>query len=1158
MLSVAQLNVWGALARDPELVFQQFHGQDIIVLTETWIGEHAQLPPRPGYAAFAFPRPQRHNFRGPRGGVAVYVADHLAGRTREWRRHQGGFYAWLHIPCLHDSQPDLYLAACYFPPMDTRHSGPTSHHADAWTSLWDDVGEAQGLGAVLLAGDFNGRTGTGADHSTAETGDADPVDPVLLLSGASLPELLATPRSSQDEQINPAGRSLLSCCSTTDMRILNGRLPGDLHGAFTCHPASGGHSVVDYFIACPQAAQHAQHLEVQQVAVGFDHSLLVLQLRDWLCLHDVPAPLPPPAATAVATRTGYRLTPDLVPEYQRLAAAPAGAALLQGITNAAAAASTREEAQNAAAQLEGALETLLQEAGMPRIALPRATPGTRRPANPTTRALLRQRRQAARVHDPALIRQLDARLYALRRRRQRQDKAAQQAALLVLARASRSAFWKRWKQRLQEHPAVAGEDFRAYYMQLFGQPPAALQPEDALDTAVPTRTADGSPLDVAFTAGEVAEGVAALKRDKALAGFIKLEYLLPIVKVTCPSLAAIFNSWVRLGCMPPSVAIGWITAIPKAGGNLRCEADYRPITVGTLLAKIYATCLDRRLSPWLEEENLRARGQAGFRHDHRTTDNVFILRTLIELQRSDGSELYCCFVDFKKAYDSVSRELLWGKLESRGVGGWMLQALKTLYADVHVCVRTVHALSAPFPTFVGLRQGCPLSPTLFGVYVDDFEEGLLLQEGLGLVSFQGECVPPLFYADDLLLMSGSVAGLQRQLDYLQRYAARWRLTVNVSKTKAMMFGGRGRASQRAYPELMLDGGDVEWVHSFVYLGVEFHESRDLCESAAAGRVGRAWRSVHLMRKRCSELGVSSPWLQSLLFDAIVRPSLTYGADVWGTFFIQGSASSSGLTSVNSLYHGFFKRLLGVRASTPTLVVLAELGRFPLVSFVGKLAASMWRRLVLMEEERLVKKAFNASLALARQQGGAAAGKGSSWVAHMAAFFEEIGLNVGLDSDSLSHWSPDFVEKILQQRHLQRLRDAAGSKVKDYIANMWGDGPAMAEYKMQPYLRVLDDSRKRVLLAQFRTGSHWLRVEADRFLRPKPERHLRICPHCHDGVEDEQHVIFTCPKYAAQRRQFPDLFGEEISGVCDFMRQDARRVASFILGVHSCVSTDGAS
>ncbi len=101
---------------------------------------------------------------------------------------------------------------------------------------------------------------------------------------------------------------------------------------------------MDYFIACPQEAQHAQHLEVQQVVVGFDHSLLVLQLRDWLCLHDVHAPLPPLAATAVVTRVGYRLTPDLVPEYQRQAGAPAGAALLQGITAAAAAAATREEA----------------------------------------------------------------------------------------------------------------------------------------------------------------------------------------------------------------------------------------------------------------------------------------------------------------------------------------------------------------------------------------------------------------------------------------------------------------------------------------------------------------------------------------------------------------------------------------------------------------------------------------------------------------------------------------------------------------------------------------------------------------------------------------------------------------------------------------------
>ncbi len=53
-----------------------------------------------------------------------------------------------------------------------------------------------------------------------------------------------------------------------------------------------------------------------------------------------------------------------------------------------------------------------------------------------------------------------------------------------------------------------------------------------IDTAAATRTADASPLDAEFTAGEIADGVAALKRDKALAGFIKLEYLIIIIIVT--------------------------------------------------------------------------------------------------------------------------------------------------------------------------------------------------------------------------------------------------------------------------------------------------------------------------------------------------------------------------------------------------------------------------------------------------------------------------------------------------------------------------------------------------------------------------------------------------------------------------------------------------
>jgi hypothetical protein len=101
------------------------------------------------------------------------------------------------------------------------------------------------------------------------------------LSGPPLPFVLFSSRC----QI--AWRRLLGGLVLIRGADFNGRLFADLHGAFTHRPASSSHSVVDYFIACPQAAQHAQHLGV---------------------------PTEFPTATAIATRVGYCLTPDLVPK----------------------------------------------------------------------------------------------------------------------------------------------------------------------------------------------------------------------------------------------------------------------------------------------------------------------------------------------------------------------------------------------------------------------------------------------------------------------------------------------------------------------------------------------------------------------------------------------------------------------------------------------------------------------------------------------------------------------------------------------------------------------------------------------------------------------------------------------------------------------------
>ncbi len=102
--------------------------------------------------------------------------------------------------------------------------------------------------------------------------------------------------------------------------------------------------------------------------------------------------------------------------------------------------------------------------------------------------------------------------------------------------------------------------------------------------------------------------------------------------------------------------------------------------MGPVLAKVFAMILEARLSSWAEERGLRARGQASFRKDFRTTDNLYILRTLIERSIHKRKKVYCSFVDFHKAFDIVPCDLLWQMLDEMGIVGRFMQCLQSMYS----------------------------------------------------------------------------------------------------------------------------------------------------------------------------------------------------------------------------------------------------------------------------------------------------------------------------------------------------------------------------------------------------------------------------------------------------------------------------------------------
>ena len=101
--------------------------------------------------------------------------------------------------------------------------------------------------------------------------------------------------------------------------------------------------------------------------------------------------------------------------------------------------------------------------------------------------------------------------------------------------------------------------------------------------------------------------------------------------------------------------------------------------VGHTFSKLYATVLHMKLSREFEQRNLRARGQAGFRLAHQTIDHIFTLRVVIEEARHHSSKVYCYFVDFRKSFDSVSREDLLQRLRDIGISAILLTAIMCLY-----------------------------------------------------------------------------------------------------------------------------------------------------------------------------------------------------------------------------------------------------------------------------------------------------------------------------------------------------------------------------------------------------------------------------------------------------------------------------------------------
>ena len=282
------------------------------------------------------------------------------------------------------------------------------------------------------------------------------------------------------------------------------------------------------------------------------------------------------------------------------------------------------------------------------------------------------------------------------------------------------------------------------------------------------------------------------------------------------------------GRVPQSWNTSLVTPVFKKGDK-NDKGNYRPISVGDCYAKLYAAVLNARVMRWLEEKQLRAPCQAGFRPGLSTEHQIFALNNFIEDCRRRKKPLFACFVDFTKAYDSVPRHLLWQVMGAIGVPAQFVRAVQSMYHDVSCMVNIGGALGPQFSSHVGVKQGCPLSPTLFGIFIDRFYFMAIHRSGgqVGMQLGSGLRVPLSFYADDGLMLSDDDAGMHSLCSTLDTFRERSGMRPNLSpgKTEMMIFSVSDaiRASLKAAHQFYISGSLVRYVQQYKYLGCQFHE-----------------------------------------------------------------------------------------------------------------------------------------------------------------------------------------------------------------------------------------------------------------------------------------------------------------------------------------------
>ena len=530
-----------------------------------------------------------------------------------------------------------------------------------------------------------------------------------------------------------------------------------------------------------------------------------------------------------------------------------------------------------------------------------------------------------------------------------------------------------------------------------------------------------------------------------------------------------------------------ISPIPKSSSKDPCvPLNYRGISLLSCFYKMYTSLLNMRLGDYCERSGCLVDEQNGFRSGRSCQDHIYALSSIIRNRKSEGNDTYCAFVDFKKAFDWVPRDLLLYKLAtSFDIHGRLFNNLSTIFESSSAKIRLNGLLTDSFRVSSGVKQGDIISPLLFSLYLNDLATGIKsLDCG---VSINNINLAILLYADDIVLIAPNEDSLQKMISFVNEWCKKWRMAINTDKTQIVHF--RKQNSSQTTFSFKFGSHPLSIVSHYKYLGVIFdeHLSFDYNASVLSTSALRALGGIKNKLKNLKECGYKS---FNTLFSSGVISIADYSAGIWGTKIFKQTEQVQ--------YHAA-RYFMGVHRFAPIEGLMGDMGWSSAKSRHDILALKFWNRLCELNVSRLTRKVFDWDRLYANKRG--------TWSYHMRHLFDSIGCSELFQSvnpcDIPS--AKTIVDEIdAENWNINRYKD----KLRYY--NMY-----KCNREKEDYLSFNITRYQKSLMAQFRLGILPLQIEVGRY-RDIPLCN-RICQMYNlNVVEDEIHLLCECESYSDYR------------------------------------------